>query len=226
MIDDLYNMQDDGGIGSEAADEILRLRAEVETLRVALAQPADDTKQMCAEAYQAVGSMLSDLGQFDTDRARKLLDNLSACGLVHDDVLPWPAFAQEAQPASLSDEPDGPTPMMLEAHKKLAAWIRASPVQPVLAQPAETYELVAAANGFYGGRPTIRLLNPALVLPQGAALYMRTSEQPAVQIGEEQECSTHPDAPHGFDRNGSHNNRRYTCDCEGWEPAIKETPHG
>ena len=108
MIDDLYNMQDDGGVGSEAADEILRLRAEVETLRAALAQPADDTKQMCAEAYQAVGSMLSDLGQFDTDRAQKLLDNLSACGLVHDDVLPWPAFAQEAQPASLSDsiQPD------------------------------------------------------------------------------------------------------------------------
>ena len=50
--------------------------------------------------------------------------------------------------------------------------------------------------------------------------------QPAVQIGEEPECTTHPDAPHGFDRNGSHNNRRYTCDCEGWEPAIKETPHG
>jgi len=31
-------------------------------------------------------------------------------------------------------------------------------------------------------------------------------------------CSTHPDAPHGFDRNGSHNAGRYVCDCEGWEP--------
>ena len=29
-------------------------------------------------------------------------------------------------------------------------------------------------------------------------------------------CSEHPNAPHGFDRNGSHTNGRYTCDCEGW----------
>ena len=50
--------------------------------------------------------------------------------------------------------------------------------------------------------------------------------QPAMQIGEEQECSTHPDAPHGFDRNGSHNNRRYTCDCEGWEPDSSNEPDG
>lgn len=31
-------------------------------------------------------------------------------------------------------------------------------------------------------------------------------------------CSNHPDAPHGFDRNGSHNEDRYVCDCEGWSP--------
>ena len=33
-------------------------------------------------------------------------------------------------------------------------------------------------------------------------------------------CSTHPDAPHGFDRNGSHNAGRYVCKCEGWEPPF------
>lgn len=27
-------------------------------------------------------------------------------------------------------------------------------------------------------------------------------------------CSRHPDAPHGFDRNASHNERRYVCLCE------------
>lgn len=32
------------------------------------------------------------------------------------------------------------------------------------------------------------------------------------------ECNPHPDAPHGFDRNGSHSEDRYVCDCEGWEP--------
>lgn len=34
----------------------------------------------------------------------------------------------------------------------------------------------------------------------------------------EHKCSGHPDAPHGFDRNASHNADRYVCECEGWEP--------
>jgi hypothetical protein len=34
----------------------------------------------------------------------------------------------------------------------------------------------------------------------------------------ERACSDHPDAPHGFDRNGSHNAGRYVCECEGWRP--------
>lgn len=37
----------------------------------------------------------------------------------------------------------------------------------------------------------------------------------------EPKCKTHPDAPHGFDRNGSHSMGRYVCDCENWEPDIK-----
>ena len=31
-------------------------------------------------------------------------------------------------------------------------------------------------------------------------------------------CKDHPDAPHGFDRNASHNADRYVCECESWEP--------
>ena len=31
-------------------------------------------------------------------------------------------------------------------------------------------------------------------------------------------CNPHPDAPHGFNRNASHNENRYVCDCEGWQP--------
>ena len=38
------------------------------------------------------------------------------------------------------------------------------------------------------------------------------------QIDESPVCSIHPDAPHGFNRNASHTNDRYTCDCEGWVP--------
>lgn len=37
------------------------------------------------------------------------------------------------------------------------------------------------------------------------------------------ECSQHPDAPHGFDRNASLNEDRYVCDCEGWEPPMNES---
>jgi len=37
----------------------------------------------------------------------------------------------------------------------------------------------------------------------------------------EAECSDHPDAPHGFDRNASHNSGRYVCTCEGWEPEAE-----
>jgi len=33
-------------------------------------------------------------------------------------------------------------------------------------------------------------------------------------------CSDHPSAPHGFLRNASHNNNRYTCECEGWEERM------
>lgn len=34
-------------------------------------------------------------------------------------------------------------------------------------------------------------------------------------------CSTHPDAPHGFNRNSSHSLDRYVCDCEGWVPPVQ-----
>ena len=35
---------------------------------------------------------------------------------------------------------------------------------------------------------------------------------------DEGECSKHPCAPHGFNRNGSHNEDHYVCECEGWSP--------
>ena len=46
----------------------------------------------------------------------------------------------------------------------------------------------------------------------------------AIAEAEKQEpevpCKTHPDAPHGFDRNASHSADRYVCECEGWEPDL------
>ena len=43
------------------------------------------------------------------------------------------------------------------------------------------------------------------------------------KIPEDVSCKTHPDAPHGFDRNMSHTLDRYVCECEYWEPADNET---
>ena len=34
---------------------------------------------------------------------------------------------------------------------------------------------------------------------------------------ETHKCNTHPNAPHGFLRNASHNAGRYVCECEHWE---------
>jgi hypothetical protein len=34
---------------------------------------------------------------------------------------------------------------------------------------------------------------------------------------EEVPCKDHPDAPHGFDRNASHSEDRYVCECESWD---------
>ncbi len=54
----------------------------------------EEAEQVCAEAYQVVGSLLSDLGIFETPEAEKILDNLSQHRMVHHDVLPWPSFKQ------------------------------------------------------------------------------------------------------------------------------------
>jgi hypothetical protein len=87
--------------------EETKLRAEIEQVwmilrterAAAVAKERELRMAVCAQAYQVVGSLLSDLGQFDTERATKILDNLSAGAVVHD-VLPWPSFAQ-----SNKDEP-------------------------------------------------------------------------------------------------------------------------
>ena len=38
------------------------------------------------------------------------------------------------------------------------------------------------------------------------------------QMTDRMQCNPHPDAPHGFLRDASHNEGRYVCECEYWEP--------
>lgn len=40
--------------------------------------------------------------------------------------------------------------------------------------------------------------------------------------GIEVQCKTHPDAPHGFDRNSSLSLGRYVCECEHWFPDWEQ----
>lgn len=48
-----------------------------------------ELEEVCGEAYQVVGCLLDDLGDFNSDRAEKILDNLSLARMKHKDVLPW-----------------------------------------------------------------------------------------------------------------------------------------
>jgi predicted Fe-S protein YdhL (DUF1289 family) len=49
------------------------------------------------------------------------------------------------------------------------------------------------------------------------ALDVYASDMSQEPVDETPPCKTHPDAPHGFDRNASHSADRYVCECEGWE---------
>ena len=51
------------------------------------------------------------------------------------------------------------------------------------------------------------------------ALRQALAPEVTPEVTPEVPCKTHPDAPHGFDRNASHSADRYVCECEGWEPV-------
>ena len=55
-----------------------------------------------------------------------------------------------------------------------------------------------------------------------AALAAHDAEQAALP----QTCNKHPDAQHGFDRNGSHSEDRYVCVCESWVPPERASAPG
>ena len=55
----------------------------------AIREAESEAAEVCGEAYQVVGVLLSDTGQFDTPHGEKVLDNLSAAKRIHKDVLPW-----------------------------------------------------------------------------------------------------------------------------------------
>ena len=55
---------------------------------------------------------------------------------------------------------------------------------------------------------------------EGEALKMHLGVNVPLEETDEVPCKTHPDAPHGFDRNSSLSEDRYVCECEYWEPPT------
>lgn len=89
-------------LGEMTAQELRTAKAAVRYALVQLdrhfsaqQQEIHDLKTICAEAYQAVGSLSSDCGRFGDDDVQRVLDNLSEQRLVHKDVLP---FASKEKP--------------------------------------------------------------------------------------------------------------------------------
>lgn len=58
--------------------------------------------EVCAQLYQVIGSMASDLGVFDHPQVIKALDNASAHAMQHQDVLPFPSFEPPFQKPDLT----------------------------------------------------------------------------------------------------------------------------
>lgn len=88
----IFPKKDDGSYADSDANKTW---AAWQAARATVAPAIPDAERLLAEAYQVVGLLLSDLGQFESDHAEKILDNLSQMRVVHEDVLPWPSFSSE-----------------------------------------------------------------------------------------------------------------------------------
>jgi hypothetical protein len=88
-------------------------------------------------------------------------------------------------------------------------------------------ERISAIDRCFSQRESIRRLRDRLA--QEDALDKMVAEQERLglyeeciqisdKVKEDTVCKTHPDAPHGFDRNASLSEDRYVCECESWEP--------
>jgi len=75
--------------------------------------------------------------------------------------------------------------------------------------------LLWANKEINGWRDDIRALEP-IDHPEIMSAIIAIKEA-LEQPEQEPKCNPHPKAPHGFNRNASHANDRYTCECESWD---------
>jgi hypothetical protein len=63
--------------------------------------------------------------------------------------------------------------------------------------------------------------NPNIDIDYARAIEQLLKRKNTLVVGEDwmvqPPCKTHPDAPHGFSRNASHNAGRVVCECEHWK---------
>lgn len=87
------------GTAESKADMIWRDMLAASPSSPSTGEEPSEAVEVCYEAYQVVGSLLSDLGKFGTPEGDKILDNLSQAKLVHKDVLPWASY-ESASPSA------------------------------------------------------------------------------------------------------------------------------
>lgn len=88
------------GLSPESIARFIATRGVANNLQ---SSTPSEAEMVCFEAYQVVGSLLSDLGMVNTEKAKKILDNLGSCRRVHSDVLPWPAFDYKPQRLTIEE---------------------------------------------------------------------------------------------------------------------------
>jgi hypothetical protein len=77
-----------------------------------------------------------------------------------------------------------------------------------------------AYNVYVQARAAITALRAALA-EEALQRFTDVNQEIEAALAEpvqESQCNPHPKAPHSFMRNASHNEDRYVCECEGWEP--------
>jgi hypothetical protein len=128
--DAAYREGEDGRV-LDPTGNAQRIRSAIDQAIAALAsaprQPSE-AEQVCAEAYQVVGCLLSDAGLFETEQARKVLDNLSQARMIHKDVLPWSSVEATKQPL---DE-RARKALAAQAAQAVSEGWRLAPVRPTL----------------------------------------------------------------------------------------------
>ncbi|KCB31569.1 hypothetical protein L541_3170 [Bordetella hinzii CA90 BAL1384] len=174
-------------------------------------RPAGDAEyplaaKVCAELYQVIGSLASDLGVFDHPKVVKALDNAADHALVHDDVLPFPSFehktAGDAQPAVwvAADTLNSPHPTCVSslAYMSQLDRDRGREYVPLYAAPVAAQAPAAAMpDEIEGLRAHVALLKSALAQSEREndelrALAAAGDAQPAVWVAADTLNSPHP----------------------------------